>query len=177
MATAVVAEALARAKDVFGKRPSAALHDDAPGVARWDGGVRTVTCHPAGHEVATDMPSELGGAGGEVSPGWMVRAGIAACTATSIAMTAAMEGIELDVLEVRAESRSDTRGVLGLTEADGAAVYPGPMGLAMHVRIAAAGVSADRLRALVEQANARAPMSAIVRDALPMPLKITLADT
>jgi uncharacterized OsmC-like protein len=61
------------------------------------------------------MPSEVGGSGDQVTPGWLFRAGLASCAATRIAMAAAAEGIELATLEVRASSRSDTRGLLGMT--------------------------------------------------------------
>jgi len=170
-----VAAALERARDVLTRRPAAGLHDDATGFARWAGGVRVVTRHANGREVATDMPGELGGTGREVSPGWMVRAGIAACATTTIASVAAVEGVALDALEVQVTSRSDTRGYLGLAEADGEAVYPGPHALAMHVRIAARGVSAERLKALVATAQRRAPMTAALLDAHDLALEVETA--
>lgn len=175
MPTTDVAAALERARGVLARRPSAGLHDDAAGEARWVGGVRTVARHANGREVVTDMPAELGGGGGEVSPGWMVRAGVAACAATTIASLAALDGVTLEALEVRVTSRSDTRGFLGLAEADGAAVYPGPAELVMHVRIAASGEAPERLRALVQTAQARAPMTAALRDAQALGLEVEVA--
>lgn len=174
MAGETIADALARAAAVLEKRPGAGLHDDAPGLARWSGGVGVETSHPNGAQVLTDMPRELGGGGQQVSPGWMVRAGLAACAATTIAMIAAQEGVALGHLEVRADSRSDTRGLLGLAEVDGALVYPGPLDLTLTVTIAAPGVSPERLRALVEAAQTRAPMSAALRDAQALPVRIVL---
>ena len=132
------------------------------------------TAHPNGAQVLTDMPRELGGTGERITPGWMVRAGLAACTATTIAMIAAQEGLTLESLDVRADSRSDTRGLLGLAEVDGALVYPGPLDLAITVRIVAPGVAPDRLRALVEAAQRRAPMSAALRDAQALPVRIVV---
>lgn len=170
--TSDVAAALDRAREVMTRRPAAGLQEDAAGVARWAGGVRTVTRRANGREVVTDMPRELGGLGREVSPGWLVRAGVAACAATTIASVAALEGVTLDELEVTVTSRSDTRGYLGLAGADGAPIYPGPQGLAMHVRIAARGVASERLRALVEAAQSRAPMSAAIADAQTMALSV-----
>lgn len=172
MATQDVAAALARATRILQRRPSAGLSDDATGTARWSGGTRVVTSHANGREVPTDMPRELGGSGDQVSPGWMVRAGVAACTATAIAMAAASEGIALDALEVQVSSRSDTRGLLGMTEADGTPVYPGPLDMQMVVRIAARGVPAERLRALVDAAQRRSPMTSVVEDAKPLPLHV-----
>jgi uncharacterized OsmC-like protein len=162
--------ALRRAEAVLQRRPSAGLHDDAGAAVRWEGGTRMTACHGDGHVVVTDLPGELGGAGGAVSPGWMVRAGLAACTATAIVMTAALEGIELTALEVSAGSRSDLRGLLGVPDADGGLVPPGPQDLFMKVTLAAPGVSAERLRALVETSQRRAPMT----DALEQPQAIAL---
>lgn len=175
MAGEYVADALARAAAVLEKRPGAGLHDDAPGLARWRGGVGVEAAHPNGAQVLTDMPRELGGGGQQVSPGWMVRAGLAACTATTIAMIAGQQGIMLETLEVRADSRSDTRGLLGLAEADGTLVYPGPLDLTLTVTIAAPGVAPERLQALVEAAQRRAPMSAALRDPQALPLRIVIA--
>ena len=174
MARQEIAAALERAQAVFMRRPEAAVHDDAPGVARWAGGMRITSTHPNGKQVQTDMPAELGGTGDQVSPGWLLRSGLAACTATSIAMLAAREGIELAQLEVSATSRSDSRGLLGMQEADGRPVYPGPHDLEMRVAITAPGVEPQRLRELVEKANRLAPMTAVVRDAFPMPLRIVV---
>lgn len=175
MASQDIAAALHRAEAVFARRPEAAVHDDAPGVVRWEGGLRMVSTHANGQQAVTDMPAEFGGSGGQVSPGWLLRSGTAACTATSIAMVAAREGIELSRLEVTVSSRSDSRGVLGMREADGRAVYPGPHDVEMLVTIDAPGVAAERLRELVERANRCAPMTAVVRDAIAMPLRIETA--
>src|SRR5262249_49852944 len=100
MATQELAAALDRAESVFTRRPQAGLHDDAPAMVRWQGGTRMLCTHASGRTVETDLPPELGGSGDEASPGWMVRAGVAACSATAIAMFAARAGIELETLEV-----------------------------------------------------------------------------
>jgi uncharacterized OsmC-like protein len=176
MAAADIALALDRAQSVLAKRPSAGLHDDAEGVARWAGGTRIVAAHANGHEVQTDMPAELGGTGDQVSPGWLVRAGVASCAATCIAMAAARAGVALEALDVRVSSRSDTRGVLGMTGEDGAPVPVGPQDLRMSVRIAARGASAAELRALVEEGRRLAPMSSLVEAASPMALSIEIGN-
>ena len=73
------------------------MHDDAPATARWQGGTpRRHVSHADGTQVPTDMPAELGGSGDQVTPGWLFRAGLASCAATSIVLAAAAEGIELD---------------------------------------------------------------------------------
>src|SRR6185503_6984250 len=95
-----VAQALRRAQRLLGRKPARALNDDAAANARWDGGVRVVTTHANGTRVASDLPDTLGGTGNEVSPGWLFRAGLASCAATSIAMAAAIDEIALASLEV-----------------------------------------------------------------------------
>ncbi|MBS0411728.1 MAG: OsmC family protein [Proteobacteria bacterium] len=174
MAAADIAVALDRARSILAKRPGAGLHDDAEGVASWAGGTRIVASHPDGRRVETDMPTELGGTGDQVSPGWLVRAGVASCAATCIAMVAARSGVELQALEVRVTSRSDTRGVLGMADEDGVPVRSAPRDLTMSVRIAAPGVPAQRLRALVEEGRRVAPMSALVQGATPMTVAIEI---
>ena len=171
-----LAGALRRAEAVLQRRPSAGLHDDAGSTVRWAGGTRMVARHPDGFEATTDMPAELGGGGEAGSPGWLLRSGFAACTATSIVMTAALEGIELSALEVSAGSRSDLRGLLGMPGADGSFVSPGPQGLFMKVTIAAEGVSAERLRALVERSQQRAPMTAALKEPQAIAVDVEVAE-
>ena len=171
-----IAGALERVQSVLRRRPETGLHDDAPATAIWSSGTRVVARHANGTEMATDMPGELGGSGDRVSPGWLLRAGFASCTTTCIAMQAAAQGIELESLEVRATSRSDTRGLLGMAGADGRPVGAGPSDMQMHVRISARGVSAERLRALVEETYRRSPMACAVENAVPVSLSIEIGD-
>jgi uncharacterized OsmC-like protein len=167
-----VATALERAESVFRRRPQAGLHDDAPATASWVSGTRVVASHANGTRVETDMPGELGGSGDKVSPGWMFRAGIASCLTTCIAMTAALEGVELTNLEVRVGSRSDTRGLLGMADADGTPVYAGPGDMRLEVRIGAKHIAPEKLRALVEDSLSRSPMPNALRTATPLALQV-----
>jgi organic hydroperoxide reductase OsmC/OhrA len=122
--------------------------------------------------MVTDMPSELGGSGDQVTPGWLFRAGLASCLATRIAMGAATAGIELTLLEVLAGSRSDARGLFGMADGSGEPVGAGPRDVQLLVRIAAPGVSAEKLQTLVEESNRCSPISAAVRDVVPVALRI-----
>ncbi|MEJ7688909.1 MAG: hypothetical protein WKG52_19115, partial [Variovorax sp.] len=83
-----IAAALQRVEAVLQRRPETGLHDDAPAAARWERGTRVVTHHASGAQMATDMPGELGGSGDQVTPGWLFRAGLASCAATSIVVSA-----------------------------------------------------------------------------------------
>jgi uncharacterized OsmC-like protein len=172
MSTRDIAAALQRAQSVLQRRPDMGLHDDAPASATWHGGTRVVTRHANGTQLASDMPVELGGSGDRITPGWLFRAGMASCAATTIAMAAAAEGIELTELEVSVRSRSDTRALLGMAEAGGASVCASPRDVQLHVRIGAPGVSAERLRALVAEGCRRSPVPNAVQDALPVDVHI-----
>lgn len=174
MRTAHIAAALERVTSVLQRRPETGLHDDAPATARWDGGTRVVALHAKGHQVPTDMPTEFGGTGDQVTPGWLFRAGVAACATSSIALLAVRDGIELGALEVRAVSRSDSRGMLGMAEADGTPVSAAPGDFQLHVRIAADGVAPERLRALVERGVRCSPIPNAVQQALPIALHVDL---
>jgi uncharacterized OsmC-like protein len=180
-----IATALQRARRVLERRPEAGLHDDAPALARWQGGTRIVASHPSGAQMAADMPAELGGSGEQVSPGWLFRAGLSSCLATCIAMNAAARGIVLTQLEVCATSRSDIRGVLGMAETShetsviddepGAAdrrVEAGPRDIELHVRLAADGATPESLRDLVEASRRSSPIPCAVAQATPVALRV-----
>ena len=172
MTTQHIAAALQRVEAVLQRRPETGLHDDAPASARWEGNTRVTASHPNGTTLATDMPTELGGTGDHVTPGWLFRAGVAACATTSIALAAATDGIALALLDVRVTSRSDTRGLLGMADENGAIVGAGPFDMQLHVRIAAHGVAAAQLRALVERGCSCSPIPNAVTHATPLALLI-----
>ena len=172
MTSQQIAAAMQRVESILTRRPEVGLHDDVSATARWQSGTRVASSHANGSVLLTDMPTELGGSGDQVTPGWLFRAGLASCLATRIAMGAAAEGFELTMLEVSAGSRSDARGILGMPDASGKPVRAGPLDVQVLVRIAAAGVSPQRLRTLIEDSNRCSPMSAALRDVVPMALRI-----
>jgi uncharacterized OsmC-like protein len=168
-----IAAALKRVEKVLLRSPKTGLHADAPATARWDGGTKVISSHANGTQFASDLPTEMGGEGSAVTPGWLLRAGLASCVATRIAMAAATEGIELSALEIVASSRSDVRGLLEMADTNGERVTAGPSDVQLHVRIAAAdGTTAERLRLLVERSNRCSPVSCAVQDVTPIELRI-----
>lgn len=167
-----IAEALHRVEALLERRPEAGLHQDAPATARWSGGARVVVSHANGTQVPTDMPSEFGGTGDQVTPGWLFRAGLASCATTSIVMVAASEGVELTSLEVKVTSRSDSRGMFGMQEANGKPVPAGPGEVQLAVHIQARGVPPERLRSLVQKAVGRSPIPSALQHATPLALRI-----
>ena len=176
MSAQYVADAMHRAEVVLRRRPDMGMHDDSPAVATWRGSTRIVASNDNGIQISTDMPSELGGTGDQVTPGWLLRAGLAACTATRIAMGAAAASIELTTLELRVTSRSDTRGLLGMAEADGTRIGAGPHDIQMHVRIAARGVSEEQLRTLVQESHRCSPVPCAIQEQTPIGLHIEVAN-
>lgn len=167
-----IADAVERVASVLRKRPSAAVSDDAPAAAHWDGGLRVTARHAAGTQVTTDMPSELGGTGESVAPGWLVRAGAASCAVTRIVMAAAAQGVALESVDATMSSRSDVRGLLGMQDAEGAAVFPGPSNLRLQVRVRAAGVPRATLERLVQESCRCSPVSAALQAALPVQVEL-----
>lgn len=169
-----LATALQRARTVLHRRPDKGLQDDAPAIARLEAGTRVVSRHANGTEMVTDMPRELGGGGAHVSPGWLFRAGLASCAATCIAMNAAADGVVLESLAVEATSRSDTRGVLRMMEADGTPVSAGAHDLTLQVRIRAAGIDPHTLRRMVEQGLRASPIAVTVTGGAPLALQVDI---
>jgi uncharacterized OsmC-like protein len=168
-----LASALRRIQRVLRKSPQTGLHADAVATAHWAGGAKVVCSHSNGTTVATDLGVQLGGDGTGVTPGWLLRAGLASCAATTIAAIAATEGIGLTTLEIAASSRSDTRGWLEMTDSDGRHISAGPQDVQLHVRISAGdGTPPERLRELVARAHSCAPVSRAIEAATPVELHI-----
>jgi uncharacterized OsmC-like protein len=171
-----IAAAVHRVESILQRRPEAGLHDDVPAVARWEGGARVISSHPNGAAVATDLPSELGGTGDAVTPGWLWRAALSSCLTTRIVMAAAVDGIDLSSVEVLANSRSDLRGLLGMKAACGALLSAAPSDVQLLVRIRAPAVSHERLQALVAQSQACSPVQIAASQALPIEVRVEVLE-
>lgn len=176
MSRDTIAGAFQRAGAVLKRRPAMGLQDDAPATACWQSGTRIVASHANGTEVATDMPAELGGTGDHVTPGWLFRAGTAACTATTIRLRAATRGIELTALEVRVTSQSDARGLFEMVDAHGQVIPARPLALQQHVRIAASNASHAELTTLVEGSCLCSPVFDAVQHVVPTSVQIVFDD-
>lgn len=157
-----IQEALAGVARHFEQHPQDAQSTDKPATAVWQAGLRCHTEAP-GTTLACDMPAPLGGAGGAPTPGWLMRAALANCNASMIALRAAQTGITLTRLEVTVDSDSDDRGVLGLAD-----VPAGPLRVRTRVRLAADGASAEQLHALVAWAERHSPVADALRRAVPV---------
>src|SRR5688572_21648245 len=104
----------------FTADPAKARAKNAPATARLTDGLQCEVTGPYGARIITDMPPAMGGAATGPNPGWFLRAALASCTTTAIAMRAARLGIKLDELALTVESESDARGLLGIGEVSAA---------------------------------------------------------
>ena len=175
MAPNDVGIAVKRVMAALERRPEFGIHDNPPAIAKWEFATRVVSRSLDGTSVVTDMPKEVGGSGDQVTPGWLFRAGFASCAATSIAIAAASAGVELTALEVRAGSKSDARGLLGMSDANGTPVYAGLFDVELFVVIAANQASPDALISLVEGCLGHSPIPCTLTTAAPFKLHVTVA--
>jgi uncharacterized OsmC-like protein len=159
-----IRQAIAAASERLARDPEAGVGPDTTAVAVIDRGLRVRIEGPNG-EVFSDMAESAGGDGSAPTPGWFMRAALASCDATTVAMEAAREGIELTDLRVTVESESDSRGALGLDDA----IPAGPLEVRVRIEVAASNAGADRLRELVRRAEARSA----VGDALARAIDVT----
>jgi len=174
MTAETISKAVQRVRNVLSRHPEAGIHADEPAIARWGSGLRVMCSHANGTQIATDLPAQIGGTGDQVTPGWLLRAGLASCLATRIAMEAVAAGIVLTQLEVSAESTSDARGLLGMTTDRGEAITAGPREVRLRVRVGAAGIARERLQAIVEESHRCSPVSAAVASAVPIAVSIEI---
>lgn len=170
MSIEVIRQALGQVAKHFAEYPEDALSQDKPATSVLESGLRCRAEGPHGATLVSDMPVPIGGGGSAPSPGWLLRAALANCDATVIAMRAAQLGIVLTRLEVTVGSESDDRGLLGVSDS----VPPGPLNMHVGVCIAAEGVSAEQLRELVRWAEKHSPVSDAVRRAVPVVTEVTV---
>ena len=156
-----VAEAIATLTKVLSEQPEKAQAKNAPATAVLHEGLKFQVSGPRGAKVLTDMPPPMGGTGAGANPGWLLRAGLASCNATVIAMRAAQLGLQLKSLEVTVESESDNRGLLGLDDS----VSAGLRNLRTKVKIGAEAATPAQLREIVAWAEAHSPVGCTIRQA------------
>jgi uncharacterized OsmC-like protein len=170
MSTERIRQSLDQVASHFAAHPEDALSQDKPAVAVLESGLRCRASGPGGATLVSDMPPPLGGDGSAPSPGWLLRAALANCDATVIAMRAAQLGIVLQRLEVTVESQSDDRGLVGVADA----VPAGPLSVRVRVRIAADRASAHDLHELVHWAEQHSPVSDALRRAVPVSTEVVV---
>ncbi|HEY0821155.1 MAG TPA: OsmC family protein [Rhizobacter sp.] len=166
-----IREALAGVVRHFTDHPEDALSTDSTATAVWRGGLRCEAQGPGGAVAASDMPPAIGGGGSAPSPGWLLRAALANCDASMIAIRAAQLGITLTRLEVSVDSDSDDRGMFGVDDN----TPPGPLRVRVKVRLAADGVPHAQLRGLVEWAERHSPVADALHRVVPVSVSVDIA--
>jgi uncharacterized OsmC-like protein len=163
-----IAESLKGAMEYLSSHTDEARYTDSPATARLTTGLRVDVEGLDGASLMTDMPESVGGDDLAPSPGWIMRAAMASCEVTLIAMRAAVEGVSLTGLEVTVDSESDDRGILGLDDS----IPAGPFSVRVRVSATAEGASAEQLRSIIEWAHEHCPVTDAVARAIPLTLEI-----
>jgi uncharacterized OsmC-like protein len=151
------------------EHPDAAVDTDAAATAVHEEGLRFRVEGPKG-SLTSDMSTSVGGGATAPTPAWLLRAALASCDASLVAMEAARDGVELTHLEVTVDSDSDFRGILGVDDS----VDPGPLKLRVRIQLAASKATEDQLRAIVERAESRSPVRDVVARGIPMTTEIVI---
>ena len=156
-----IGDAIASVEDYFSTLQNPGPREDTTATARIEQGLRCRIESPDGRAIYTDMPESVGGDNQCNSPGWHLRAALASCDATLLAMRAARVGIELDSIEVRVEASSDGRGMF-LDQG----INPGSSAMQIHFRIGAGKASRDDVEALVRWVEEHSPVCADIARAV-----------
>jgi uncharacterized OsmC-like protein len=170
MSTTSIREALENLSRLITEQPEKARAKNVPAAARLLEGLRCEVKGPNGETLYTDMPPAVGGTASAPAPGWLLRASLASCTATTIAMRAAKVGVSLTSLEVTVESSSDNRGMLGLDDKISAGLSP----ITTRVRIGAISVAADQLRELAAWGDQHSPIACTTRSSCDCSLEVEI---
>jgi uncharacterized OsmC-like protein len=166
-----IRESIENAVRYLSEHPDEARYTDSLARATLGEALRVEVDGPDGLRVATDMPTGVGGRGKEPSPGWLFRAALASCVATTVGMEAARERVSLRSVEVEVDSESDDRGILGLDEA----VPAGPLSTRIRIRAAADGVEEAALREVVNRGAGRCPVCDATKRAVDVSIEIETA--
>lgn len=162
--------AIEAASNRLGDDPQAGVGSDAPAIAVREDGLRFRVRGPNG-DVISDMAEAVGGGEAAPSPGWLLRAALASCDASLVAMEAARDGVELTDLTVTVDSESDSRGLLGVDDS----IPAGPLAVRMRIQLAASNAGEDQLRELVRRAESRSPVRDAIARAVPITTEISAA--
>lgn len=150
--------------------PKEAVATDSVAIARHSDGLKFEVSDPDGRSVLTDMVTGVGGEDSAPSPGWLLRAAVASCDATLIAMHAATAGVRLTELVVEVDSTSNDLGILGIDPE----VPSGPLDMTTRVRVASPDMAAVDLEALVRKAIEHCPVFDAVKNPVEMRVEVAV---
>ena len=150
------------------EHPDEARYTDSIAIARIATGLRVEVEGPNDERLTTDMPSAVGGSGSAPSPGWYLRAAVAACALSLATMRAAQVGMTGFACEVEVDSESDDRGILGLDPSTPA----GPLSMRISFRMSADGADLAQLEEIALWAADHCPVSDAVRRGVPLHIEV-----
>jgi uncharacterized OsmC-like protein len=168
MMTDAIRAAIEGAGAYLTEHPDEARYTDSIARASVESGLRVTVEGPAGERLETDMPAAVGGAGSAPSPGWYLRAAVAACVTSLATMRAAQLGWTGFSCRAEVDSESDDRGILGLDPS----VPGGPLSMRIGFELAADGVGLEKLEELAVWAVEHCPVSDAVRRAVPVHIEV-----
>ena len=168
--TTHIGQSIESARRYLAEHPEEACYTDSAATAVVESGLRCRVEGPQGFTLSTDMPGGVGGEGTAPSPGWVARAGLAACDATVIVMRAAELGIDLTSVEVTVDGESDDRGLLAVDES----VPAGPQSIRTRVRVTASDAEPGEIEALVHWAERHSPVADAHRRSIPSSLELEI---
>jgi uncharacterized OsmC-like protein len=166
--TDAIRAAIEGASDYLRAHPDEARYTDSLAQATVEDGLRVRVTGPNGEVLVTDMPGAVGGSGSAPSPGWFLRAAVAACASSLAVMRAAQLGLAGFRCEVEVDSESDDRGILGLD----ASTPAGPLSMRLRFRMVADGAGLDRLEEIATWAADHCPVSDAVRRGVPLHIEV-----
>lgn len=146
--------AIEKAIGYLSEHPDEARYTDSVAKASLQDSLRVEVEGPDGESIVTDMPRGVGGLAEHPTPGWLFRASVASCVASTVAMETAREGIDLEALDVEVDSESDDRGILGM-DPD---VSAGPSSMNIRITVVATGTNPQRLREVAAAGAGRCPV-------------------
>ena len=154
----------------YTENPEKAISQDSVATAIVENGLLCKATGPNGWELFSDMPKGIGGTNTAPSPGWLLRAGLANCDATMIALRAAELGIELTTLEVSVGSTSDDRGLLQIDDS----IHAGPQNVWVKVKIGAKDIPEEKLMEIVRWVEKHSPVGDAISRAVPVMVKVEI---
>lgn len=140
------------------------------GITSWNGGAHSTTI-VRNFAIPADEPVVLGGTDRGPSPTELMLTAFAACTAISIAYSAAEDGVEVDSIEIDVEGDLDLGGFLNIGDA-----RPGLAEIRLTVRVDA-DAPREKVEELVHHAYRRSPVAASLEARVPIKVCLARDDT
>src|SRR4051812_35421520 len=163
-----IRESIDGAVAYLSEHPHEARYTDSPAVAELEQGLRFRVTGQQGEEIAADMPSAVGGDASAPSPGWLLRAALASCAGSLIAMEAARAGLTVARLAGEVDSESDDRGILGMDPA----IPAGPLSVRIRVDAKFDGGDPADGEAAIRRGIERCPVADAVGRAVPLTVEL-----